>query len=162
MERDLNLPHKEKQAAMQTWWEGDFDAFSSCGFTKNCFERMVVDSRILFRHGTLDLLEFTSHHEIPLVVLSAGISELIKASFTMLGAPKSYKVVSNTFKFENGRTTSYYEPLVTPYQKQSAFYNRVAEKRRNLILLGDIIEDRHMACDKKHDNIVRVGFLNHC
>ena len=42
---------------------------------------MVLESRLLFRNGIKELLENCHHHNLPLYVVSAGVSEVIEAHF---------------------------------------------------------------------------------
>jgi len=39
-------------------------------------------------------------------------------------------------------------------------YKIVNDHRKNVILMGDILEDSLMACDSRHEIVLRVGFLN--
>jgi 2-hydroxy-3-keto-5-methylthiopentenyl-1-phosphate phosphatase len=80
------MPHGEKIQHIKQWWEQDFSAFASCNFTDECFKKMVVQSRIMFRFGAIDLIQWARDKEIPMVVMSAGISEVINASFNLLGS----------------------------------------------------------------------------
>jgi hypothetical protein len=45
---------------------------------------MVAESRILFRSGVANLLQFHPITGVPLLVLSAGVEEVIHASFDFL------------------------------------------------------------------------------
>ena len=50
-----------------------------------------------------------------------------------------------------------YEALETD---QSAKSGKDSNLRQNLIVMGDICEDAHMADKEKHDHILKVGFFN--
>lgn len=58
-ESDPLIPEAEKKLILKEWFEKDFDAMASCGYTPKCFTEMVRDSRILFRSGVTDLLNFS-------------------------------------------------------------------------------------------------------
>ena len=36
----------------------------------------------------------------------------------------------------------------------------MGDVKKNVILMGDIIEDHHMVDNQRHDNVLRIGFLN--
>lgn len=46
--------------------------------------------------------------------------------------------------------------------KNGYIYKQVAEEelRKNVLIMGDIIEDTCMACPSRHQTILKVGFLN--
>lgn len=136
---------------------------------------MVHDSRILFRYGSMDLMRYTKLLNMPLVMLSAGITEVIESSIDILteqegehneqrAAYPNVEVLSNKFTYDpaDGRTNGYETPLSTPGLKHILYYSDrfKQERRKNLIVMGDIMEDAQMADDEKHDTLVRVGFLN--
>lgn len=78
-------------------------------------------------------------------------------------------IISNEFNYDNGKAVSYKE-LITTLTKQEAFYKlqhkngltlQEQKPRSSIILIGDIPEDAKMVCDTKHNNIIRIGYLNH-
>jgi 2-hydroxy-3-keto-5-methylthiopentenyl-1-phosphate phosphatase len=96
---------------------------ASVGYTQNCFNEMVAESRILFRHGTTDLINYSQFGKVPLFVLSAGIKEVIDASFKIIypGNTDQLKVLSNSFKYSHdGKTIAPPESdeLVNPTTKK--------------------------------------------
>jgi len=44
--------------------------------------------------------------------------------------------------------------------KKGYIYHHAKDLRKNVILMGDIIEDSFMASEEMHDTILSVGFLN--
>lgn len=95
---------------------------ASCGYTAQCFETMVKDSRILFRSGVSDLLRYSQAKSIPLFVLSAGIKEVIDASFRMIDdevdSHEHLRVISNEFEYHEGKTVARPLNLIHPYAKR--------------------------------------------
>ena len=45
---------------------------------------MVQDSRILFRYGVTNLIQFSQEKDVPLYICSAGVKEIISASFRQI------------------------------------------------------------------------------
>ena len=126
---------------------------------------MVAESRILFRSGVSSLFQFHYDSGVPLYVLSAGVQEIIDVSLEFLSQETgvklhsdTFKVISNKFEYDNGKTVSFGD-LVTSTNKQEVLY-QIDDHRRNVILMGDILEDSMMACDTRHDTVLRIGFLN--
>ena len=69
----------------------------------------------------------------------------------------SVTVISNEFHYKDGKTISHGN-LINPTVKQARLYTH--NQKQNVLLMGDILEDAKMANDTKHQNILRVGFLN--
>ena len=99
---------------MIEWWESNLNAISKQKFSKIDFTNMVVESRLLFRHGIKELLEEVNEHGIPMFIVSAGISEVIEAHFCAIlengdansqAAKESWEtlgIYSNSFIYEDG------------------------------------------------------------
>jgi 5'-nucleotidase len=75
-------------------------------------------------------------------------------------------VISNFFKFdENGNVLGYGGKVVHSLNKsemqleQTPHYEKIA-KRKNILLLGDSIDDLDMVKGMKFDNLLKIGFLN--
>lgn len=88
---------------------------------------------------------------MPLFVLSAGIKEVIDASFLMIDSEvhlkTQVKVISNEFLYKDGKTHARppSDILINPTAKQHQLYKHA--QRSNVVLLGDILQDAKMACD---------------
>jgi 2-hydroxy-3-keto-5-methylthiopentenyl-1-phosphate phosphatase len=72
---------KEKERHMVDWWSGNMEIFKQMGIKRDDFGRMVMQSRLLFRYGMIELLHKCHLMNLPLYVVSGGISEIIEACF---------------------------------------------------------------------------------
>ena len=63
--------------------------------------------------------------------------------------------------FERANVRDYKLPLITPFSKRQALYmeDGPVQIRRNVVVVGDIIEDARMVRSSKHDCVLRVGML---
>lgn len=59
MESDPTIPEAEKRDILQEWFSKDFGLMASVGYTQQDFVKMVQTSKILFRNGVTELLEFS-------------------------------------------------------------------------------------------------------
>jgi Pyrimidine 5'-nucleotidase (UMPH-1) len=59
MELDLMLPSDVKESHMVKWWEGNMDLFIGIKLQKEDYGNMVLNSRLLFRHGISELLDIS-------------------------------------------------------------------------------------------------------
>jgi len=160
------------------------ELFSSAGFDRADFAKMAIEGKLLFRHGTRSVLETCHDNGIELVVMSAGIYEYVESALQILTHSKeegySKKladefnpiIVSNRFSYElsdhptkslleRAEVVGYKLPLVTPMTKRETIYSDEGPVRikKNVIVVGDIVEDAAMAKTRKHDTILKVGIL---
>ena len=81
-------------------------------------------------------------------------------------------IISNCFTYtksegeghplELSRSTGNILPFVTPSNKKEIIYEESGfgeRLRKNVIVVGDIVEDAGMVCETKHDCILKVGIL---
>jgi len=75
-------------------------------------------------------------------------------------------IISNSFKWdEKGRAIGVKKPIIHSMNKDETviknfpFYKKLM-KRKNVILLGDNLEDIGMIEGFDYDNLIRIGFLN--
>jgi hypothetical protein len=75
-------------------------------------------------------------------------------------------IVSNEFIWDDvGRAVAVKEPIIHAFNKEETvldnfpFYNKV-EERKNVLLLGDGLDDVGMITGFVYDNLIKVGFLN--
>ena len=71
----------EKSKHMIDWWEGNFNYFIQMGLKLEDHGNVVLNSRLLFRHGITDFLKLSSRLDLPMFIVSGGISEIIEANF---------------------------------------------------------------------------------
>ena len=151
------------------------EAFSSAGFTKADFTRMTEESKLMFRKGSQHLLKLCQGCDIRFLIVSGGISELIQHSLRMLERHNldqgeqshdftSVGILSNEFEYSNDSASTvsgYREPLIHSGNKQEVIYDHSGvDLRKNVIVMGDIVEDSQMVRDANHETVLRVGFLN--
>ena len=58
------------------------------------------------------------------------------------------------------QTIDYNRTILHSMNKKGYIYHHAKDLRKNVILMGDIIEDSFMASEEMHDTILSVGFLN--
>ena len=68
---------------------------------------------------------------------------------------------SNGFIYENGKTVDFIKPVIHLMNKQNFIYNlNPKENKKNVIMMGDMIEDSNMVRERHHDAILKIGYLN--
>ena len=153
IELDYTIPIAEKNAHMMTWWEENLKIFSALRLRKEDYLTMVLESRLLFRNGIGELLHTNEQLKVPFFVVSGGISEIIEAHFLTvlhngeitsrdaLSCWEASKVFSNDFVYEEGATVDFKKPIIHILNKQEIIYSSNIDFKRNVIVMGDILED---------------------
>lgn len=109
---------------------------------------------------------------LPFYIVSGGIKEIIEAHFKMILETGELNeeegkawwdkvgIFSNEFKYDNDTTIGFKNPIVHVLNKREIIYKERADFRRNVIILGDIIEDVGMVHEEYHDIVLKIGYLN--
>lgn len=133
METDLKMPREEKEKHMLDWWDGNMKLFAEMRLKKEDYGKMVLESRLLFRHGISELLKFSQENSLPFYIVSGGISEIIEACFYAIlhngeiaseevmheYFANSVNVLSNKFIYkEDLGSIGYHKPLIHILNKQ--------------------------------------------
>ena len=77
MEVDPELTLEEKKQAMRDWFSENLTLFSSLGLTDSDFRSIAAKSKMACRHGMAELFEQIKSNNIPFVVVSGGVKEVI-------------------------------------------------------------------------------------
>ena len=167
VEVSVDVPADEKEREMQAWWRSAFELLVRFGFCREMVEDLVARDLLMLREGAETFFSRLAERGIPLLVLSAGIQDVIVgfSRTRSLLTPNVY-VIANALIFDaEGRMTGYREPVVHSLNKTVARvrgmgYAGEVTGRRNVMLLGDTLEDAQMDRGLDHDCVIRVGFLN--
>ncbi|CAI2348320.1 unnamed protein product [Caenorhabditis sp. 36 PRJEB53466] len=164
MTQEEKIPHMEK------WWGTSHGLIINERFSKTTIEDFVRQSRIVFKDGAEDFIQSLDGHNVPLVIFSAGIGNIIEYFLQQkLGAiPRNTHFISNMILFdEDDKACAFSEPLIHTFcknssviQKETSFFHEIAG-RVNVILLGDSMGDIHMDVGVERDGpTLKVGYYN--
>jgi len=91
-------------------WEKTHGLLIEGGLTYEDIKKSVSDAAIAFRDGVVELFEYLEERDIPVLVFSAGLADIIEEVFRqkLHRSFKNIKVVSNRMVFnEEGRLVSF-------------------------------------------------------
>jgi len=167
LENDPNLSDEEKYGKMEEWWSKHYQLFIDFGLTKDILINSTKKSETELRQGSLELFDILKEKEIPLLIFSAGLGDLVKLFLEKRRLiTNNVHIISNFLKFDDeGNVIGYSDKLIHVYSKNEVeikdtpYYQEVA-KRKNVILLGDSLGDLGMTEGMEHDTTIRIGFLN--
>ena len=169
IEVDSSISLEEKKKNMQEWWEKHDKLLIESGLSKSDLEDIVKNGYVRFREGVSEFLDELYKHNIPLIILSAsGCGDAIRMFFQKAGKDYSnIHYVTNQFNWDkNGKAVSSRELIVHCANKDETVLEKIPEvykvikDRKNVILLGDSIEDLGMIKGFDYEILIKIGFLN--
>lgn len=167
MEIDPNLSLDEKANAMHDWMFTAQNLLKGIKFDSYEFDEIArsCDSRIL-RDGTQEIFEKLHNAQVPIIVFSAGLGDMVEAMLRYHNALyDNVKVISNFLKYNGNHLDGFKnEVLIHAYNKNECALEKdslkVLGNRQNVLVMGDTIGDAHMVegmADSK--TVLKIGFL---
>jgi cytosolic 5'-nucleotidase 3 len=170
IEIDPGIPYAEKKEKMKEWWQAHNQLMIESGLNKNDILRVARDPIIQMRSGAKEFLQTLAQQNIPVVIMSSAglgilsISSILERDMCFFD---NIQIISNEFEFDNnGLAIKVKEPIIHVLNKDETvikdfpdIFERVKAKK-NVILLGDNIEDIDMVIGFEYDNLLKIGFLN--
>ena len=165
IEIDYNISYKKKTEKMEEWYNACMNIYYKFNFNKYKLQEAVKSSKLEFRKGAKEFLEFANKYNIPIVIVSAGVGSVIKEFLEQNNCFfNNMLLISNTFIFdEKGNAKSLENSLIhtvnkTIKGKLKGKWKEEFLNRKYRLLLGDTIEDIDMTDNK--ENTIKVGFLD--
>ncbi|XP_075643140.1 uncharacterized protein LOC142614499 isoform X1 [Castanea sativa] len=182
LEFSPTIPIEEKTRLMEEWWGKTHALLIEGGLTYDAIKQSVANASIAFREGVAELFEFLEERDIPVLIFSAGLADIIEEVLRqkLHRSFKNVKIVSNRMVFDSdGRLVSFKGKTIHSLNKNehaldmaaplhdrlgdidgSTDDNALVKRRTNVLLLGDHIGDLGMSDGLNYDNRISVGFLN--
>jgi 5'-nucleotidase len=170
LEKDPHLSKENKKRLMEEWWTAHFALLIQSGLKKEDIKTVVKSGKIKFREGFSELADFLKSNDIPLVILSSsGLGKesiLLKLEEGGL-ADGNIHVISNAFEWDGeGKAVAARQPIIHSANKDETVVKDHPEifaaikNRKNVILLGDSLDDPDMVEGFSYDNLLKIGFWN--
>ncbi|XP_065001663.1 uncharacterized protein LOC135634883 [Musa acuminata AAA Group] len=182
LEISPTIPIEEKTKLMEEWWEKTHGLLIEGGVTYDAIKKSVSEATIAFRDGVVELFEFLEELDVPVLVFSAGLADIIEEVFRqkLHRSFKNVKVVSNRMVFDEkgclvafkGKTihvlnkNEHALDMAAPIHDKFGYPNGynpdsvLMKQRTNVLLLGDHVGDLGMSDGLSYENRIAVGFLN--
>ncbi len=160
-----SVSNDEKNQAMDDWWRKHLELLVANKLNKKDFKGVVVNGNLKLRKYVKEVFEICHRKNIPVVILSAGLGDLITAVLEVesLYYP-NIKIVSNWFLFEENTVTGYKTPFIHATNKDENHLSKEIREslvgRNNIVLAGDSLGDLKMAPLEVVGKIIKFGFLN--
>jgi 5'-nucleotidase len=168
-EVDASMPLPEKKSKMAEWWDLHNQELLKHGLEKKHLDLVAQSPKMKLRQGLSQFLNTLNSRQIPVVIMSAsGLGDYV--IFKILERDKinfqNISIISNSPDFDkSGKLIGFKKPYIHVLSKTETMlkdfpaYGQVKD-RKNVILLGDNIEDIGMVEGFDYDNLIKIGFLN--
>jgi len=168
IEIDSNYLKDEKIAKMYERREKHYDLIIKSWLTKQIIQNIVSKKSLKFREWSELFFNILKENQIPLVIISASVGDMISAYLLQeWWLFDNIYVVSNLFEFdENWKVISVKKPIVHCMNKsevildQFNFFNKIKD-RKNVLLLWDSPDDIDMIHWFDYKNLIKIWFCNH-
>ncbi|KAK2971305.1 hypothetical protein RJ640_001331 [Escallonia rubra] len=181
LEFNPRIPVGEKTKLMEEWWGKTHALLIEGGLTYDAIKNSVATSFIAFRDGVVELFEFLEERNVPVLIFSAGLADIIEEVLRqkLHRSFKNVKIVSNRMVFDqNGHLVSFKGKTIHSLNKNEHALDMAApvhdhlgeddlpidesalvKKRTNVLLLGDHLGDLGMSDGLIYERRISVGFL---
>ncbi|XP_068231661.1 cytosolic 5'-nucleotidase 3 isoform X2 [Palaemon carinicauda] len=168
IEIDPHMTEEEKIPYMKEWYGKIHNLIVKCKVSQGSLAEMVATSNAMLREGTEDLCKKLHTVNVPVLVFSAGMGDILEQVLRQFNVyTENVKVVSNFFQYdEEGIMIGFKGDLIHMFNKNenaihSSNYFDKLKGRSNVILLGDSMGDIKMAVGvPQPNNVLKIGFLN--
>lgn len=168
IEIDSTRSVEDKLPYMVEWWTKAHDLLVQQKIKKDLLAIVVRESDAMLREGYQFFFDHLKEQNIPLLIFSAGIGDVLEEVIRQAQVFHSnVKVFSNYMDFdETGTLTAFKGELIHTYNKrEGALLNtghfQELHDRHNVLLLGDSIGDLTMADGVENmENLLKIGYLN--
>ena len=181
LEFDPSISYDQKYKLMDEWWAQSSGALVDQSPTLETLFAAVAHAKLDLRPGFPTVVQVAHQHDIPIIVFSAGITQIIEEILRKLGPtdlllPNVYVIANDLIVDPSSNVvTSFKEPMMHSLNKKDTSVQLVRgenpahhwfaklKNRKNVILMGDSVGDANMSDGYDGDEevtILKIGFLN--
>lgn len=164
VELDYTLDDSTKSIYLEEWYYKNMDLLYKYNLTNDILVNCVKHSNNKFRNGFKSFFSSLYEKNIPVIVLSAGIGNVIIELFKLNNCfYDNIHVISNFIKFDNNKMLPFDDKIIHSSNKDinllpTNFANKIKDKSY-ILLFGNLIEDLNMVNRKDLSKTISFGFL---
>ena len=163
IENNLNIEEAKRKQLMKEWTDNNLNLLINSNISKETIKKASYKKDCMkLRKGVKSFLKYTYKEKIPVIIISAGITEVIKNFLKANNCLyENMYIISNKIKYKNKIFKGFKNKTIYSSNKHKVNYSKIIKKikKEKAILLGDNISDTLMA-PKNKQNILKIGFLN--
>lgn len=163
VELNYTISFEDKYKSMEEWYNGVMSLFYKYHLTEEKLNKSVNTSNLIFRAGAKDFLHKMYKNNIPVIILSAGIGNVIEHFLKKNGCYyDNIDIISNFIKFDKiGKMEKYNDEIIHTLNKtmDGHITRKIAKKiedRQYRLLFGDFIEDKKMVPIDEWDKTIAI------
>ena len=151
---------------MNEWYKKNIQTLKDFAITEEIINYATSECMMTFRDGAKDFLKSMYDKKIPIIIISAGVGNIIEQFLIRNNCYYSNILIcSNFLEYENGVVCGVKDNnLINPLNKNEIYLSKtISEKinnKNNLLLLGDSISDINMATNSSKKTVFKIGFLD--
>ena len=163
IELDYKISFEEKRKAMEEWYNIAMQLFYEYNLTQEQLKQSINMSNLIFREGAKEFLIEMNKNNIPVIILSAGIGNVIKQ---FLQSNNCYfdnmNIISNFFHFDKaGKIKKQQGTIIHTLNKtmKGNITTEIAEIIKNKefrLLFGDFVEDKKIVPAEEWDKTISI------
>ena len=168
IELNHTIPVEEKEKHMEKWYGDCMDLYYQYKLTQEKLEQSIKQSNLIFRQGAKEILQKCHKENIPVIILSAGIGNVIEQ---FLKANNCYTdnmyITSNFIEFKSDGSMKKFDhsKMIHTLNKTMSGHlpkeiQQKIQDKEYAILMGDMVEDEKMIEESKWEKTIKIGFLN--
>ena len=163
IELQYDISYEEKSKAMVEWYSSAMELYYKYNLTEDKLIESVNESKLEFRDGAKEFLEDMHNKNIPIIILSAGIGNVIKQFLENNNCYyDNITIISNFISFDkNGNIEKHKSPMIHTLNKNlnSHMTKEIADKiegKKYRLLFGDFVEDKNMVPQNEWDKTISI------
>ena len=164
-EIDNKLPINKKINIMNEWYQKNIETLKKFNITKDIIDYAANNINIMsFRPGAKNFLECMFKKNIPVIIISAGVGNIIEQFLIKNNCNyPNIHICSNFLEYKDNliigvRDNNLIHPLNKNEISLPKDLQNIINNKKNTIILGNNISDINMATSNK--KIYKIGFLD--
>lgn len=165
-ELDYTIEDKVKEQYMVEWYQKSMNLLYQYKLTESNLKKALQKGTLRFREGAKEFLQKLQQENIPVIILSAGIGNVIEEFLKEQACyTNNIYIISNFISFKNDEMQPFTTPILHSMNKRMEgklpeSLQKIINQKQYAILCGDIIEDIQMIEKGKLPSTITIGFLN--
>lgn len=163
-ELDYSISEEVKSFYLDEWYYKNMDLLYQYHLTHSILLECIKDSKMQFHKGCTDFLNKLYQRGIPVIIMSAGIgnviTEFLKQNHCLY---PNIHIISNFISFKNDTMLPFTDNMIHTSNKSMnrlpLSLQKEVQAKDYILLFGDLIEDLNMAKGQDFSHILSFGFL---